>query len=527
MKAIIIDDEKHVREGLMLLAEWETYGINKVFEAKDGAEAKTIIAEHEPEIIFTDMNMPNIDGIDLLKWLHTNQTGSKVIVVSGYEDFQYMRNAIYYGGFDYILKPIDPDVLNETLGRAVEEWREQDVKRQVNIENHQVMNTVRPLYWDHLFSGIIKKSTVPPDTIEKIKKEIAITITDLPCTSAIIRVDDTIKSIYNGDEDLAFFTLLNICNEIIKSYGVAFKHVDKQDEIVLLIWDAKRIQGFIQKIHQSIYSVTNKYCTFAYGREKVTPNAAYEVALKTLNNYNLLKHKNNQQVITYQEIDDRPIFHLLDVSEELKWTLQSGNSEKLDVTLNKIFQSMETTYNLSLEQLQTWEKQFEILRNNWMKEYEIDPEQLQPIEKNYWKADGSFSFTLFKKHKRQEFLEIIELLKNVQYQKGKSCIQEIEEYLCQRYDQDIKLQDIADRFFLSREYIARKFKQETNQTIIHYLTQIRLEKAKDLLENQHLKVCDIALKVGYQNEKYFCKVFKKSLGLTPNEYRQGKRGVIQ
>lgn len=240
MKAIIVDDEKHVREGLLLLAKWDEVGIEAIYEAEDGDEAINLISKHRPAIIFTDMRMPKRDGISLLKWIHSSNISSKTIVVSGYDDFEYMRNAIYYKSFDYILKPIDPDILNETLEKAVNEWKE------LAAQNH-----------------------VP---LEELSSE-----------------------------------------------------------------------------------------------------------------------KNNMQ--------------------------------------------------------------------------------------------------------------------------------EIQEFLLENYQQDISLQEIADRFFLSREYISRKFKYEFKKTITDYLTKIRIEKAKQLLEISSLKIYEIAHYVGYQNEKYFSKVFKKLVGLTPNEYR--------
>jgi two-component system, response regulator YesN len=94
MKAIIVDDEQHVREGLMLLGDWSRFGIDTIMEAADGNEAIKLIKEHRPEIIFTDMSMPKRDGISLLKWIHSSDLSSKTIVVSGYGDFDYMRNAI-------------------------------------------------------------------------------------------------------------------------------------------------------------------------------------------------------------------------------------------------------------------------------------------------------------------------------------------------------------------------------------------------------------------------------------------------
>jgi two-component system, response regulator YesN len=250
MKAIIIDDEKHVREGILLLANWEKYGIHTILEAEDGNEAIKLIVEHRPEIIFTDMRMPKRDGISLLKWLSSSDCQSKTIVVSGYDDFEYMRNAIYYKSFDYILKPIDPVILNESIERAVMEWKGQGQGQGQAI------------------SGLPQNGE-SPETI---------------------------------------------------------------------------------------------------------------------------------------------------------------NSEK----------------------------------NN---------------------------------------------------------MQKIEQYLIEHYQQDINLQEIADRFFLNKEYISRKFKQEFQETITDYLTKIRIEKAKELLVNPNKKIYEIAYHVGYQNEKYFSKVFKKQVGLTPNEYR--------
>nr|WP_225228866.1 helix-turn-helix domain-containing protein [Bacillus sp. PS06] len=243
---MIIDDERHVREGLTLLADWDKFGINHIFEAQDGEEAMKLIAEHTPEIIFTDMRMPKKDGICLLKWLHSSNIHCKTIVISGYDDFEYMRNAIYYRSFDYILKPIDPEILDQTLERAVNEWLEES-------------------------------------------------------------------------------------NGLSEDFGIG--------------------------------SLPND-----------------------------------------------------------------------------------------------------------------DP-------------------------------------------KEKSSMQEIEQFLKDHYMQEITLQEIADQFFLSREYISRRFKQEFRETITDYLTRIRIEQAKKLLHHPNLKIYEIAYQIGYQNEKYFSKVFKKSMGMSPNEYR--------
>ncbi|RHB48730.1 response regulator [Exiguobacterium sp. AM39-5BH] len=118
-KVLIVDDESPVREAVKLLGEWERLGVTKVMEAQDGEEAKRIIAKERPALILSDLQMPRCNGIELMEWVHMEAETVKLIVLTGYDEYSYMRRAIQLGSFDYLLKPIDPDVLNETLARAL------------------------------------------------------------------------------------------------------------------------------------------------------------------------------------------------------------------------------------------------------------------------------------------------------------------------------------------------------------------------------------------------------------------------
>ncbi|WP_045522498.1 response regulator transcription factor [Neobacillus niacini] len=518
MKAIIIDDEKHVREGLLLLAEWEKHGIHTIFEAEDGDEAIELIIKHRPEIIFTDMRMPKRDGINLLKWLHSSDFRSKTIVVSGYDDFEYMRNAIFYKSFDYILKPIEPDVLNETLAKAVKEWNDQARSRKSHVEENRVFNEVKTLYWDRLFSSLCSKEDISKSIEEKIDKEFGITITNKHKTVALLSVKPLAMNSFQGDQDLAFFTLVNVSNELLKKQndGVCFRNSNKKEELVILFWNDKNISYLLREISSLIYQYSKVCLIVGLGKKSKNINEAYESALQVFLKHNLLSQK---KIVTNKDVKPKPLLHLLDYSNDLKWAIQSGSNHQIDSQLNQIFTMLEIDFSLSQEQIQVWENQFELLRNNWLKEYQIHHKTSLYRGMNYWKEDGTFSFMKFKEEKVREFKELINTLSNVKYQKEKNNMQQIEEYLQQYYQEDINLQEIADRFFLSREYISRKFKQDYHATITDYLTKIRMEKAKKLLENPYLKIYEVAYGVGFQNEKYFSKVFKKYVGFTPNEFR--------
>lgn len=118
-KVLIVDDESLVREAVKLLGEWERFGVKAVLEAKNGLEAKALIEQERPALILSDIQMPHCDGIELMEWVHDHASSSKLVVLTGYDEYSYMRRAIQYGSFDYLLKPIDPDVLNDTLSRAL------------------------------------------------------------------------------------------------------------------------------------------------------------------------------------------------------------------------------------------------------------------------------------------------------------------------------------------------------------------------------------------------------------------------
>lgn len=522
MKAIIIDDEKHVREGIMLLANWEHVGITEVLEATDGEKGIQLIKAHKPEIIFTDMSMPNKDGITLLKWIHSSELKSKTIVVSGYDDFHYMRSALYYGSFDYILKPIDRNLLNETLERAVLKWREQDEKRQSLLEKNQVINEVKPLYWDQLLTGVIYQKNPSTATVQKILKEFKINVDKVKCIVSILPIHKFLIQKFNGNRDVAFFAILNIVNEVVrnKNRGIGFRNLNKEDEIIILLWNAPQPHFIVEKIYAIIYQFIKMKCTIFMGDEMPCTLHSYQSASMVLQKYPLLEGEIEKKVVTPKEINHKANLHLLDYGQELKWALQRCSKDNLNEILQRLFKQLWESHNLSIEQLQLWDKQFKILRKNWLEEYDMDEYEDNFNGDGFWNEDGSFSFQKFMEVKQKEFHNLMNLLEKEKYQKGRTSIQEIESYLREHYYLDIKLQDIADRFFLSREYISRKFKQVYHVTLTEYVTEIRIEKSKELLENPHLKIYDIAKEVGYKDEKYYSKVFKKINGQTPNQYRQ-------
>ncbi len=526
MKAIIVDDEAHVREAIQLLAKWNQYGIDTILEASNGEEAMEIIKTEQPEIIFTDMMMPVKDGVALMQWIHRQDYHNKIIVISGFDDYKYMRTAIHYGSYDYILKPVDEKILNHTLQEAVKEWHREEDERNLKLDNSIKLNEVKNIYFDHLFTHLLRESSNHSAIYKKIKKELNID-SDMECQVVIVYLNTYTREKYQGNMELLYFSLLNIFNELLRknNMGIAFRNINKDDEIILLAWsDLSNFKLLTERMCRSVFNTLKLSCIFAMGIKSriISLHQSYEAALHVLNKVNLLNTGKRAMVPVYDQHDlsADPIIHLLDYSHELGLAISSGNKKHLTETLNEIFTKLKNNKHLSLEQLDIWEKEYQILKKHWLDKTGIKSRDIQDERVVFWDEQGNFLIEKFEEEKYKQFDAVFSLYHKELLNKEKNILHEIKQYLEDNYQRDIKLHHISKRFYLSREYISRKFKQEYHENISEYMVNIRMNKAQELLAHTDLAIRDISRLVGYQDEKYFSKVFKKYTGFTPNDFRK-------
>ncbi|MDQ0973687.1 two-component system response regulator YesN [Neobacillus niacini] len=524
MKALIVDDEKHVRDGIKILADWERNGISEIYEAGNGEEAIQLIQSIRPEIIFSDMKMPKMDGTQLLEWIKENQPNSKTIVVTGYDDYHYMRKAIHFGSSDYLLKPIEPEILNQTLEKAVNEWNKEEVDRQRKETSSQLINEMTPVYRDRKLTQLVNSDYLQKDLFE----EFGWLKQSRDYIAALVRVNGKTISAFQGDRDLTYFTVLNIINEIIKKQhgcGIGFRYLSKKGEIVLIFWDKfELVEQILVDIYKTLKNMLDISCPIAAG--KTVKNSSklidsYHYARNVLLNRNILTESEIR--VCLSEIETVPSLKSLIVySSDIEMAIQTGEIGAFEELMDRIEKDITEKKYLSVKQVINLENEYMVISNKWFKHYNIlfkTPEDIEERIDLFFDSNGTFSLEEFKKRKKREITIFLKKVKKRTLQKGNNIITDIEKYLQENFDRDVKLQEISDHFYISREYISRKFKQEFNENISDYIVRIRMNKAKSLLKNSQLKIYEIANMIGYQDDKYFRKVFKKVEGITPNEYR--------
>ncbi|WP_163528523.1 response regulator [Halobacillus ihumii] len=379
MKVLIVDDEVNVLEVIRFLGEWEIHGVTKILEASQGEEAKAIIEGESPEIIFTDIKMPGMNGMELIQWLDSISYKGKVIFITGYYDYSFMRHAIKLNSFDYLLKPIEAGAFNETLKEAVETLRKEEQEHQ-SVEEDYV----------HL----------------KLDK-----IVTSACMGKPFDVNDLLPSLPAAQHYV--MTLLS------------FYHMHHAEPYVRSLAD------------------------------KLTQQ-------KLGNAFSLRNDRNFCLVLTLEN----------------EWlTVEKWMSEHIDIPVRLV----------SSEHPQPLRKLSSSFRN--LREA-MDDHQYRSIH-------------------RLEDLDIASRMKD------------IVSYVDNYYMEELSLEKLSKLFFFSREHISRKFKQETGLPLTKYVTKLRINQAKCWLRETDETIYSISLMLGYQDEKYFSKLFKKVTGLTPFEFRNG------
>jgi two-component system response regulator YesN len=533
MKALIIDDEKHVREAIRLLVPWEHFGIHEVLEAIDGQAAISLIEAEQPAIIFTDMMMPNMGGVELLEWAAQFAPASKIIVISGHDDFDFVRQTVKFGGMDYLLKPIDENQLLHALTKAINGWNNDEEARSRDRNRNMEINQLKPVYLDKFFSTMLSEPCKYTTVQEELQLHFDIDHTvqhALLCVLNLDIVPPFIRKKYAAAWDLLFFTLTNICNEIlrIRSSGYAFRYWGQENEIVILLWkDMDLAEKVLTEINEGIYLALRTRLSFGIGSLILFPSQiqlSYRQARKAVHLRNLRHTRNEIAVHTGEKPSSKNAVFFTDYEQRIRYAVQSGDKEQLHTAFDAWFKAMEQSEVITLEQLNLWMQEFRLAQTMWMNEV---PSQL-PLSSQAPLPSviddlGAFTLAEWKPYFIQEALVVLNLLAEGPG-KNQSSMQAIAKYVEQFLHEELSLQDISNRFFLSREYISRKFKQEMDENLTDYITRMRVQRAKSLLADSPLKMTQISELVGFQDEKYFSKVFKKWTDCSPNEYRKQAHG---
>lgn len=515
-RVMIVDDEPYVIEGLKTLIDWEKYGFKVCFEADNGTTALELAENFNPELIITDIRMPEINGLELIEKCQKQlKHKPQYIILSGFNDFEYARTAMRFGVSNYILKPIDEEELGEALNKVKRELDRIKEDFHVDTDYNPVVNELLMKYITgegdehNLIKGYIqnyKEAELSYMIVqwENYEKPFRRFQGELCIADRAIR-----KIILNTIGDNMSINVI----EDNRGYGILVteKIMDKFDNNLNNL-----AQKIISNIQDGISLNVNIYLGKAVkGLTRIKESR--DTCMNTININFLLSRKG---IVKYQEIMDMTINYnvwnnkLFDILME---AVEKNNVEKIYESLEIIFEEIKNELPAP-EIVKANIASFELEVIKLVLNMNGNANELSKCIKNFKFISGALdeikeelkNFCIF----ASEYINTLKEIRNI------GLVGQVRKYIDLNYNKNIKLKNISEVFYINPIYLGQIFKKKIGTSFKDYLNEIRIHKAEELLKDNDLKVCEISSMVGFNDPNYFISKFEKTTNLSPTEYKK-------
>jgi two-component system, response regulator YesN len=502
---MIVDDEPVIRFGLKASIDWQAEGLYLIGDYPNGEEALKAIEGVHPDILITDIKMPLMDGITLMKHALAKYPQLKVILVSSYNDFEYVREGLKLGAVDYILKPtLEPEDFVILLRSTVEKLREEK-----NIESKLIqIDETHIIEERRMFESAMKRVIFSEEKQLKIES--------LPS--------------WLHKDFLMVYIEMNHALDIEEKYGLIFKsyildeiqndfYQTEKNGICFAIGDSKML-FLVQKSENDLLMVQA-----LQKRIEEKTNLSFSFSFMTESHLASIRHSYLmlQKVCEHKFFNAKQSIFLITEYEQLK---DEENKTKILPPLNLPLDNEDISEFIS-NRIVEWRKgtltaqdikkdACAILSSTFMKQISVHTLLEKCHELNTTETLEELISTLERliSECNQQTIE-----NKKKHSTDNELIDKALDYIHQNYTEEMTLQRIADHIHISRNYFSIIFKKYIDKNFIDYVIELRVNKAKELLAGTALKIYEVAEKSGFNDVKYFSKVFKKLTGFSPVDFR--------
>lgn len=526
-RVVVADDESIIREGFCKAIPWDTLGLSLVGQAADGIEAWELIRQHQPDIIITDIRMPHMDGIELVRKLRAQGCDTQVIILSGYGEFEYAQTSVKLGVSDYIMKPIDVPAMCRTLRTCKEaldvtyhhEAEIEEMRRRLQEENQislhgKILRYVhRRISEEQLFEDmppVIRKCAFCACFLVQLDHFGRIT-GSMPAED-IFRMTQEFEAILieQGDRDG-----MQIMEDVDGRYLVLFYGTSQADI-------AFAMRSYIRRLRMNVTGQEYTTATSAVVEGLSFCADAYEQALRTLDRAFLLG-TNTDVELEQASVDAERIPELFDVRRIVK-TISTFDKAAIAREFQLIEEDIrQTNHNSFLyTRMMVSFVYGEMMR--LLADIHCPIQEIMDDPTAAYKRILTCQTLSGMMQQLYEFIvTICDFLDN-----SSGCNDTIVErariYIDEHFSKSsMTLDEVAGVIGMSPNYFSALFKQVVGRSFINYLTDLRLSHAKRLLDAGGQRSYEVSYCCGYENPTYFSTIFKRHVGVSPSEYRARKK----
>ncbi len=531
-RVMIVDDEVLVRLGIQTLIKWENYGYQIVCDASDGEEALQKIRQYQPDIVLTDLKMSPVDGFELISECREKYPHIQFIVLSSYNDFDNVRNAMKMGAFDYVFKlTVKPEELLKIMDEATSSGKGTDTVQETSSLAERNLEVIKR----GLFKRILNSETFLIKYLEELTRLPLSINFDRPFYILSITIDDFKVVRKKGDFmdlELLIFTMENILSELFNRHHHAevFQYGEYDFAVAVNLeenQDHKAFFAAMEKEFSIFFSCARQYygleVSGALSRECTGIKGLKDAIAQNCDTLNMRFFSEPGRLHSYEgnireDAALPPEFH----SSVLERLAAEHDFYGMKNFLEELFKFLKEKNRWEPEEIRyLLRKAYGTLAASFARSRaDID----MFLDKNGINMEASINDYTYLEKIRQSVLELLEQYKKeYESNSGRILRKEVAEaksFVRSHMKEELQVAEIASMVNMSGSYFSHVFKKEEGISFVEYVYRVRMEQARYLLESSDLKVNEIADEVGIFNPNYFSTQFKKSVGQSPLEYRQ-------
>lgn len=544
LKIFLAEDEVVVRETIKRMIPWEELGFELVGEAADGEMALPLLIRQQPDLLITDIKMPFMDGLTLARLAKKEIPGLKVVILSGYDDFNYAKQAIGIGVEDYLLKPITKNALIERLSEIRSRYEHEKTQKEYYEKFQREMQAYEKNSSRDFFEALVGGSM---DMMEVYKRAEKLGLDIVAEAYNVLIFTMNCDEDFSGQRDeyssweaeslellenfFAGHSSAMLFRSNIFSYGVLLKGQRETieentracvDEIRKILSRQDGRREWFLAVGQSVERLSQIQKSYHTASRAFSQRYLYDENILYYDEMETMEHPGGQA-----ETEDNAYLQKVDVNALnpaiLQKFLSNGLQEETENFVKEYFYAIgqEPMESLVFRNYVILNVRFSVI--SFIKGLGCDTNEMESADTEEVLAESGKNMESAIAYAKKMISQAIEIRDQNSGNKNRSILKTAVDFIDSHYmDEEISLNTVANVANVSSNHFSALFSQNMGQTFIEYLTTLRMNKAKELLRCTGMRSSEIAGEIGYKDAHYFSYLFKKTQGMTPSDYRKAR-----
>ena len=544
LKIFLAEDEVVVRETIKRMIPWEELGFELVGEAADGEMALPLLIRQQPDLLITDIKMPFMDGQTLARLAKKEIPGLKVVILSGYDDFNYAKQAIGIGVEDYLLKPITKNALIERLSEIRSRYEHEKTQKEYYEKFQREMQAYEKNSSRDFFEALVGGSM---DMMEVYKRAEKLGLDIVAEAYNVLIFTMNCDEDFSGQRDeyssweaeslellenfFAGHSSAMLFRSNIFSYGVLLKGQRETieentracvDEIRKILSRQDGRREWFLAVGQSVDRLSQIQKSYHTASRAFSQRYLYDENILYYDEMETMEHPGGQA-----ETEDNAYLQKVDVNALnpaiLQKFLSNGLQEETENFVKDYFYAIgqEPMESLVFRNYVILNVRFSVI--SFIKGLGCDTNEMESADTEEVLAESGKNMESAIAYAKKMISQAIEIRDQNSGNKNRSILKTAVDFIDSHYmDEEISLNTVANVANVSSNHFSALFSQNMGQTFIEYLTTLRMNKAKELLRCTGMRSSEIAGEIGYKDAHYFSYLFKKTQGMTPSDYRKAR-----